>query len=60
LPLIGIGDLRKVCLSSIFASNLRRTYDLSEQGIMGLRPVEVSLFSPEREKEEKVIKHGPH
>ena len=36
LPLIGIGDLRKVCLSSIFASNLRRTYDLSEQGIVEL------------------------
>jgi len=32
LPLIGIGDLRKVCLSSILASNLQRTYGLEEQG----------------------------
>jgi uncharacterized cofD-like protein len=36
LPLIGIGDLRKVCLSSILASNLRLTYGLDDQGITNL------------------------
>jgi len=36
LPMIGIGDLRKVCLSSILAFNLQRIYDLNEQCIIDL------------------------
>jgi len=33
LPMIGIGDLRKSCLSLIRAENLLRTYDINEQQV---------------------------
>jgi len=45
LPLIGIGDLRKVCLSSILASNLRRIYDLNEQGVIDLMDQLQTIFN---------------
>lgn len=36
LPMIGVGDLRKLLLSSILVENLRQSYALSERGALDL------------------------
>jgi uncharacterized cofD-like protein len=45
LPMIGIGDLRKSCLSLVLADNLRRTYGLDERGVRKLVRVIQRVFN---------------
>jgi uncharacterized cofD-like protein len=45
LPMIGVGDLRKILLSSILPENLQRTYGLNERGILDLVKLIHILFN---------------
>jgi 2-phospho-L-lactate transferase/gluconeogenesis factor (CofD/UPF0052 family) len=45
LPMIGIGDLRKSCLSLIRGENLLRTYDLNEQQVRDVVRIIHALFN---------------
>jgi uncharacterized cofD-like protein len=45
LPLIGIGDLRKLLISSMMPANLQRRYDLSQQKSDGLVRMLHALFN---------------
>jgi len=59
LPMIGIGDLRKCCLSLIRAENLRRRWKLEERGVSALVRVLAGIFNyrfPESGAERRVFR----
>lgn len=45
LPMIGIGDLRKCCLSLVRAENLRRRWKLDDRGVSALVRVLAGVFN---------------
>lgn len=45
LPIIGLGDLRKILLSSIVKENLQRTYNLNDRATLKLVRLIQSLFN---------------
>ncbi|MDP8236386.1 MAG: YvcK family protein [Candidatus Erginobacter occultus] len=60
LPMIGIGDLRKCCLSLVRAENLRRRWKLDEQGVSALVRVLAGIFNyrfPESGADRRVFRN---
>ncbi len=58
LPMIGIGDLRKCCLSLVRAENLRRRWDLDDREVLDLVRVLAGIFNyrfPEKRADRRVF-----
>ncbi len=60
LPMIGIGDLRKCCLSLVRAENLRRRWNLDDRGVLELVRILADIFNyrfPERKADRRILKN---
>lgn len=60
LPMIGLGDLRKCCLSLVRAENLRRRWKLGDREVLDLVGTLAAIFNyrfPERGSDRRILKN---